>query len=449
MGTSQYVRFFEDMGIEDVPIVGGKNASLGEMFQKLSGEGVRIPHGFAITAAGYRHMLDEAGAWGRLHAELDDIDPADVAALARKAKRAREIVYGAGLPDDLAAEIIDRLPPTSAGVRRGRQPGRTEFGHRRGPPDGELRRPAGFLPQHQGRREPARHLPPLFCKPLHRPCDPLPDRPGLRPLQGLAVDRRDEDGALRHLLVGRDVLPRHRVGLPRRRIRHGRLWSRREHRSGCRRPRRVLRAQADLCRRTSRGLAPLARRQGREDDPRRRRDEEHDAKHPDPEGRPRPVLPHRRRRPGTGGLRVCDRSALRQTDGHGVGQGRHRRQALHRPGPPGDGGLPAQRDRAGELRARRPRRGAHRGPLGRRADRLGRGQAHRKPHAACGIQAGSGAGRRHHHTRLGTGHEDRRRDRHQPRRAHLPRVDHRPRTRHPRRGGYRRRDHQRARRRRS
>jgi pyruvate,water dikinase len=101
------VRFFEEFGIEDVPLVGGKNASLGEMFQKLSEQGVRIPHGFAITAQAYRHMLDEAGAWDRLHAELDEIDPADVASLARKGKRAREIVYGAGLPDDLAAEILD------------------------------------------------------------------------------------------------------------------------------------------------------------------------------------------------------------------------------------------------------------------------------------------------------------------------------------------------------
>jgi pyruvate, water dikinase len=106
MSTSGYVRFFEDFGIDDVPLVGGKNASLGEMFQKLAGQGVRVPHGFAITAAAYRYMLDEAGAWDRLHAELDDLDPADVAALARKAKRAREIVYGAGLPDDLADEIL-------------------------------------------------------------------------------------------------------------------------------------------------------------------------------------------------------------------------------------------------------------------------------------------------------------------------------------------------------
>ena len=107
MGTSEYVRFFEEFGIDDVPLVGGKNASLGEMFQKLSGQGVRVPHGFAITAQAYRYMLDKAGAWDRLHAELDEVDPADVAALVRKGKRAREIVYGAGLPNDLAAEILD------------------------------------------------------------------------------------------------------------------------------------------------------------------------------------------------------------------------------------------------------------------------------------------------------------------------------------------------------
>ena len=107
MNTSGYVRFFEEFGIDDVPLVGGKNASLGEMFQKLSGKGVRVPHGFAITAQAYRYMLDKAGAWDRLHAELDELDPADVAALVRKGKRAREIVYGAGLPDDLAAEILD------------------------------------------------------------------------------------------------------------------------------------------------------------------------------------------------------------------------------------------------------------------------------------------------------------------------------------------------------
>jgi pyruvate,water dikinase len=107
MPTPRYVRFFEEVGIEDVPLVGGKNASLGEMYQKLSDRGVRVPNGFATTADAYRYMLDRAGAWDALHRELDNIDPEDVTALARKGKRAREIVYGAGLPDDLAAEILD------------------------------------------------------------------------------------------------------------------------------------------------------------------------------------------------------------------------------------------------------------------------------------------------------------------------------------------------------
>ena len=107
MPTSKFVRFFDEVGIDDVPLVGGKNASLGEMYQKLSDQGVRVPNGFATTAEAYRYMLEQAGAWEALHNELDNIDPDDVTALARKGKRAREIVYGAGLPSDLAKEILD------------------------------------------------------------------------------------------------------------------------------------------------------------------------------------------------------------------------------------------------------------------------------------------------------------------------------------------------------
>jgi pyruvate,water dikinase len=103
----RYVRFFEEIGIDDVPLVGGKNASLGEMYRNLSGEGVRVPNGFAITAEAYRHMLDTAGAWGPLHEALDDLEPDDVKDLARRAKRARDIVYGAGIPEDLEREILD------------------------------------------------------------------------------------------------------------------------------------------------------------------------------------------------------------------------------------------------------------------------------------------------------------------------------------------------------
>ncbi|MCE5393727.1 MAG: phosphoenolpyruvate synthase, partial [Acidithiobacillus sp.] len=106
MSTHRFIRFFDQIGMADVPLVGGKNASLGEMYQKLSSQGIRIPNGFAITAEAYRYMLDAAGAWGALHEALDGLDPSNVQDLARRGKRAREIVYGAGLPADLAAEIL-------------------------------------------------------------------------------------------------------------------------------------------------------------------------------------------------------------------------------------------------------------------------------------------------------------------------------------------------------
>ncbi|HEB90994.1 MAG TPA: hypothetical protein ENI85_15575, partial [Deltaproteobacteria bacterium] len=70
----RYVRWFRELGTEDVGLVGGKNASLGEMFRELTPKGIRVPNGFAITAQAYRDMLDEAGAWPRLHELLDDLD---------------------------------------------------------------------------------------------------------------------------------------------------------------------------------------------------------------------------------------------------------------------------------------------------------------------------------------------------------------------------------------
>ncbi len=107
MAAPKYVRFFEEFGIGDVPLVGGKNASLGEMYRNLAGPGVRVPNGFAVTADAYRHVLEEAGALERLHAILDDLDPSDVADLARRAKKAREVVLGAPLPADLTVEILE------------------------------------------------------------------------------------------------------------------------------------------------------------------------------------------------------------------------------------------------------------------------------------------------------------------------------------------------------
>ena len=85
--------------------VSGKNASLGEMVRELAPQGVRVPNGFAITAAAYRHVLDQADAWPRLHRALDGLNARNVNDLARRAQLAREVIFGAALPADLVAEV--------------------------------------------------------------------------------------------------------------------------------------------------------------------------------------------------------------------------------------------------------------------------------------------------------------------------------------------------------
>jgi pyruvate,water dikinase len=103
----RFIRWFEELGVDDVPLVGGKNASLGELYRKLTPQGVHVPNGFAITAAAYRHVLDSAGRWKALHQALDGLDPGSVAQLAAAGAKAREAVYSAPLPPDLEREIRD------------------------------------------------------------------------------------------------------------------------------------------------------------------------------------------------------------------------------------------------------------------------------------------------------------------------------------------------------
>ena len=102
----QFTRDFAEIGATDVPLVGGKNASLGEMYQELAAVGVRVPHGFALTADAYWHTLESAGVLEELHAAMDDLEPEDMDDLSARAARARELVYGAGLPADLREELL-------------------------------------------------------------------------------------------------------------------------------------------------------------------------------------------------------------------------------------------------------------------------------------------------------------------------------------------------------
>ncbi|MFZ5477366.1 MAG: phosphoenolpyruvate synthase [Myxococcota bacterium] len=96
---------FEELTLADVPLVGGKNASLGELVRALAPLGVRLPPGFAVTADGYSALLAQSDTAERLRATLDGVDPEDVADLAHRAAAARAVVRGAGLPTGLAEEI--------------------------------------------------------------------------------------------------------------------------------------------------------------------------------------------------------------------------------------------------------------------------------------------------------------------------------------------------------
>src|SRR5512136_118349 len=107
MVTTNYVRWFSDIRLGDLALVGGKNASLGELYSTLSKQGIRVPNGFALTAEAYRDALSAAKASERLHRLLDNLDKRNVDVLANRATEAREIIYQATATGPLR-EQIDR-----------------------------------------------------------------------------------------------------------------------------------------------------------------------------------------------------------------------------------------------------------------------------------------------------------------------------------------------------
>ncbi|WP_309496279.1 phosphoenolpyruvate synthase [Sulfurovum sp.] len=104
---SDYIKWFSEININDVDQVGGKNASLGEMYQNLQNEDIRIPNGFAITAEAYINLLDENDAWNQLDVLLDDLDHDDVKKLQVRGKKCRDIIYECTLPDDLVRQVTE------------------------------------------------------------------------------------------------------------------------------------------------------------------------------------------------------------------------------------------------------------------------------------------------------------------------------------------------------
>lgn len=102
---SVYIKWFNELGMGDVELVGGKNASLGEMYRNLTSEGIRVPNGFAVTAQAYEEILASDGIREALEAQLNDLDPENVKQLRQRGERCRNILYNAAIPKALEEEI--------------------------------------------------------------------------------------------------------------------------------------------------------------------------------------------------------------------------------------------------------------------------------------------------------------------------------------------------------
>ncbi|MCF8054811.1 MAG: phosphoenolpyruvate synthase [Deltaproteobacteria bacterium] len=106
MRENKFVLWFSEVTIEDVPIVGGKNASLGEMRNELTQKGVSVPDGYAITAAAYHYLLEGGEIDKKIVEVLADLDTHDLQNLADRGERVRSLIYNAELPADLKEAIV-------------------------------------------------------------------------------------------------------------------------------------------------------------------------------------------------------------------------------------------------------------------------------------------------------------------------------------------------------
>ncbi len=103
----QLIRFFNELTINDIPSVGGKNASLGEMYQSLSNKGILVPNGFATTSEAYWLFIKQNGLRPSMQEILKDLDISDTVNLQKKGKALRERIYNATLPKQLEDEVLE------------------------------------------------------------------------------------------------------------------------------------------------------------------------------------------------------------------------------------------------------------------------------------------------------------------------------------------------------
>lgn len=103
--TMKFIKFFEEISLQDINLVGGKNASLGEMVQNLGSQGITIPSGFAVTADAYWHLLEQNNLKEEITNLLSNLDTRDVTQLASVGQTIRSLIRNTPLPQEIIDEI--------------------------------------------------------------------------------------------------------------------------------------------------------------------------------------------------------------------------------------------------------------------------------------------------------------------------------------------------------
>ncbi len=105
MSNEPLILWFNEISINDVPLVGGKNASLGEMFRNLTAKGVKVPDGFAVTAAAYRYFISENHLDEKIRSILEGLDTHNLKDLQTRGRKVRNLILKANMPENLANAI--------------------------------------------------------------------------------------------------------------------------------------------------------------------------------------------------------------------------------------------------------------------------------------------------------------------------------------------------------
>ena len=104
--TENFIKWYSEVEIADVPAVGGKNAALGEMYSNLVPLGVNVPDGVALTADAYRYFFKQTGLDKKIKEILADLDTHNLSNLQNRGKKVREEILQSNLPQDLQDAVI-------------------------------------------------------------------------------------------------------------------------------------------------------------------------------------------------------------------------------------------------------------------------------------------------------------------------------------------------------